>query len=124
MYRVIHDRFRPVPDTCVNGFSVHHGTRRSPRRRSELEIYLDILRALAERPLKVTQITCRTSVNWNTARDAISFLENRDLVVSRKQNDEIVYAITSRCLDLLEHLKRIEEIFGDMSRQATLPHSR
>jgi len=105
-------------------FAPHRGTNRSSRRRSELELYLDILKALAERPLKVTQITCRTSVNWNTARDAISFLENRDLVVPRAQNDEVVYAITSRCLDLLEHLRRIEEIFGGMNRQVALPQSR
>ena len=70
-------------------------------RRSKLEIYVDILKVLAQNgPLKSTHIMYKANVNCNVLRQFLDSLSQQSLIEEqtfhKKKQQKIVYAITER----------------------------
>jgi predicted transcriptional regulator len=75
------------------------------RRRSQLEIYLDIINAVAVRPLRPTHIMKSANVSYNELKKIIHTLERRDLISSEATFDGKFYQATSDGLRLLEEYR-------------------
>ena len=81
-------------------------------RRSKLEIYIAILRALAYHgKLKPTHITYKANVNCSALKECLDFLIERNLIkeqsINRKRQTRKVYAITELGLTPLRNVKEI-----------------
>jgi predicted transcriptional regulator len=80
-------------------------------RRSKLEMYIDILKVLAQRgPLKLTHIMYKANVNCSVLGAYLGFLIQKELVEERKvQRNRTVYAITQRGITVLKY-------FGELTQ--------
>ena len=82
-------------------------------RRSKLEMYIDILRVLAQKgPLKLTHIMNRTNINCDLLKQHLTFLTRYSLVnEQRLLKTRVTYAITERGLTVLDYVKKLNKIF-------------
>ena len=81
-------------------------------RRSKLEMYIDILKVLAQRgPLKLTHIMYNSNVNCSVLKKYLDFLSKQSLieeqVIPKRKTQKIVYAITERGRTSLNYFKEI-----------------
>jgi predicted transcriptional regulator len=81
-------------------------------RRSKLEMYLDLLKVLAQRDqLKLTHIMHTTNLNCSVAKKYLDFLTLQGLVEEKIiRRERIVYAITQRGLTVLKQLRELKEV--------------
>ena len=78
-------------------------------RRSKLEMYIDILRVLAQRgPLKLTHVMYKANVNCSVLKEYLDFLIQQNLVEERTVGKKrIVYALTERGLKVLKYFREL-----------------
>ena len=77
------------------------------KRRSKLEIYLDILKAVSETS-KLTHIGNMANLSWKDAVRHLSFLKQRGFVEAVKtENGREEYRLTQKGLEALETLQKI-----------------
>jgi predicted transcriptional regulator len=94
-------------------------------RRSKLEMYVDILKVLANRgPLKLTHVMYKANVNCSVLKEYLDFLIKQGLVeeqmIGRRR---MVYAVTQRGITVLRYfreLKQVLPIVEDARKQAPL----
>jgi predicted transcriptional regulator len=81
-------------------------------RRSKLEIYLDLLRVLAQcGPLKLTHIMHKANMNCGILKEYLDSLVEQGLVKQRiSGREKIVYAITQRGVIVLTKLRELKEV--------------
>lgn len=77
------------------------------KRRSRLEIHLDIIQAASLRPLRPTQIMKEANISYNELRDIISGLEKGNLLREENNFSGRYYQATEEGLRLLEDYKRL-----------------
>lgn len=95
-------------------------------RRSKLEMYIDILRVLANRgPLKLTHIMYKANVNCSVLKGYLDFLIKQNLVEERIIGKRrVVYAITPRGITVLKYfreLKKVLPIVEESRKQVLVP---
>ena len=81
-------------------------------RRSKLEMYVDILKVLANRgPLKLTHIMYKANVNCSVLRQYLDFLINQNLVeekiVGKKR---VVYGVTQKGITVLKYFRELKQV--------------
>ncbi len=81
-------------------------------RRSKMEMYIDILKVLAQRgPLKLTHIMYKCNMNCSVLKQFLDFLSKQSLieeqVIQKRKTQKIVYAITARGRTALNYFKEI-----------------
>lgn len=78
-------------------------------RRSKLEMYIDILKVLAQRgPLKLTHVMYKANVNCSVLKEYLDFLIQRNLVEERIVGKKrIVYALTENGLKVLKYFREL-----------------
>ncbi|MCJ7613993.1 winged helix-turn-helix domain-containing protein [Candidatus Bathyarchaeota archaeon] len=71
-------------------------------RRSKMEIYLDILKVLAQNgPLKLTHMMYKANVNCCVLKDYVDFLIKQELIKEKTlKKEKISYTITEKGLDI------------------------
>jgi predicted transcriptional regulator len=81
-------------------------------RRSKLEMYVDILKALAHRgPLKLTHIMYKANVNCGVLKEYLDFLLKQNLVEERNvAKSRTVFAITQRGITVLKYFWELQQI--------------
>ena len=81
-------------------------------RRSKLEMYVDILKVLAQRgPLKLTHIMYKANVNCSVLKENLDFLTKQGLVEEKiLRKERIVYAITQRGVTVLKYFRELKEV--------------
>ena len=81
-------------------------------RRSQLEMYVDILEVLAHGgPLKLTHVMYKVNVNCSVLREYLDFLTKQGLVeVKIIGKGRRVYAITQLGVTVLEQLRELKEV--------------
>ena len=81
-------------------------------RRSKLEMYVDILKVLAQKgPLKLTHIMYKANVNCSILKEYLDFLINKELVEERIATESrVVYSITQRGLTVLKYFKELKQV--------------
>jgi predicted transcriptional regulator len=85
-------------------------TKTSPKRRSQIEIYISILRALAFRSLKLTHIMQEANLSYTKVKRDVAFLKKRGLVEEQVKHDgESYFRATPEGLAVLSSYERIEE---------------
>src|SRR5512139_1303978 len=80
-------------------------------RRSKLEMYVDILKVLAQRgPLKLTHIMYKANVNCSALSEYLDFLLKQGLVEERNvKKNRIVYAVTQRGLTVIKSFRELKQ---------------
>jgi len=80
------------------------------RKRSKLEIYLDILRAIKRGVNKPTRIMYRTNLSWKPLQTILESMANQDLIRPIEVNKRRKYAITQKgenALGYFEEMMRL-----------------
>ncbi len=81
-------------------------------RRSKLEMYIDILKVLAQRgPLKLTHIMYKANVNCSVLKQYLDFLMEQNLVEERSVGKRrVVYAVSQRGITVLKHFRELKQV--------------
>ena len=95
-------------------------------RRSKLEMYIDILKVLAQRgPLKLTHVMYKANVNCSVLKEYISFLIKQGLVEEQTVGKRrLVYTVTQRGIMVLKYfreLKQVLPIVEENTNQISVP---
>ena len=77
-------------------------------RRSQMEIYVDILKAVAEGKKKPTHIMYRANLSWTRLKRYIDFLINQSLLQEEINDGASVFTLTTKGKDVIGYFKRIE----------------
>jgi predicted transcriptional regulator len=80
-------------------------------RRSKLEMYVDIIKVLAQRgPLKLTHIMYKANVNCSLLKEYLDFLIKQGLVEERTVGKQrVVYAATQRGVIVLKYFRELRQ---------------
>ena len=80
----------------------------SKMRRSKLEVYLDILKAVSEtgKPTKIGNIA---NLSWNKTRKYLEFLEINGFIRGSREGKRIEYKITEKGFEVLKILQKIKD---------------
>jgi predicted transcriptional regulator len=83
----------------------------SSLRRSKLEMYVDILKVLAQRgPMKLTHIMYKANVNCNVLKEYLGFLIKQGLIEERMiGKGSVVYANTARGTSVLTFFRELKK---------------
>ena len=73
-----------------------------------MEIYIDILKAVAEGKKKPTHIMYRANLSWTRLKRYIDFLINQGLLQEGINDDASVFILTTKGKDVIGYFKRIE----------------
>ena len=81
-------------------------------RRSKLEMYVDILKVLAQRgPLKLTHVMYKANVNCSVLKEYLDFLIRQNLVEEQIIGKRrVVYAITQRGITVLKYFRELKQV--------------
>ena len=79
-------------------------------RRSKLEMYIDILKVLAQRgPLKLTHIMYKANVNCSVLKEYLDFLINQKLIEEKTVGKKrIVYVVAEKGLEVLKYFRELK----------------
>ena len=81
-------------------------------RRSKLEMYIDILKVLAQRgPLKLTHVMYKANVNCSILKEYLEFLIKQGLVEERTVGKRrLLYAVTQRGITVLKYFRELKQV--------------
>ena len=79
-------------------------------RRSKLEMYIDILKVLAQKgPLKLTHIMYKANVNCSVLKEYLDFLIQQELVQEKTVGKKrIVYVVSDKGLKVLKYFRELK----------------
>ena len=79
-------------------------------RRSKMEMYLDILKILAQKgPLKLTHVMYKANVNCCVLKKYLEFLTQNDLVKEKTlRKQKIIYEISEKGLAVLKNFRELQ----------------
>ena len=92
-------------------------------RRSKMEIYLDILKTLAQKgPLKLTHIMYKSNVNCCVLKEYLDFLIQQELVEEKTAGKKrIVYAVSEKGLKVLKYFRELKIMLPLVEDKANIP---
>jgi predicted transcriptional regulator len=92
-------------------------------RRSKLEMYVDILKVLAQgEPLNLTHIVYKANVNCNVLKEYLSFLVKQGLIEERVVGKgKVVYANTARGISVLKFFRELDKPLPIIEDSKILP---
>ena len=81
-------------------------------RRSKLEMYIDILKVLAQRgPLKLTHVMYKANVNCSVLKEYMAFLIKQGLVEEQTVGKHrLVYTVTQRGIMVLKYFRELKQV--------------
>jgi len=92
------------------------------KRRSKLEIYLDILKAVSETG-RLTHIGNLANLSWKDTMKHLGFLEHKGFVKAMKTgNGRSEYSLTQKGLEALEALQKIAEALSPKDQSVIIMH--
>ena len=84
-------------------------------KRSRLEIYLDVLKVIANGTSKATRIMYNSNLSWKPLKETLEFLTKQGLIEVKKHRRSKRYYITSKGLRVLEYFKKLQELLSPPS---------
>lgn len=78
------------------------------KRRSKLELYLEVLRAINKGVNKPTNIMYKCNLSWMNLKEILNSLLKQNLISVIEENGRRVYGLTDRGRDFLEYLSRAQ----------------
>ncbi|MEM2166359.1 MAG: DUF4364 family protein [Candidatus Bathyarchaeia archaeon] len=82
------------------------------KKRSKLEIYLDVLRVIRAGYSKPTNIMYKSNLSWITLRDILDSLVERGLITMLEKDGRKLYFITSKGKSVLNSLEEAYSILS------------
>ena len=82
-------------------------------RRSKLEMYIDILKVLAQNgPMKLTHVMYKANVNCSVLKEYLEFLIQQNLIeeqitLKKRNKTKVGYAITERGRNVLRYFNEV-----------------
>ena len=92
-------------------------------KRSRLEVYFDVLKAIGEGVDKPTRIMYKANLSWNTLEDALSTLVNKEFVVEKKIGNSRRYLLSNKGQNALEHFNKALESLSTSTNLIVLRRS-
>jgi predicted transcriptional regulator len=95
-------------------------------RRSKMEMYIDILKVLAQNgPLKLTHVMYKANVNCSVLKEYLDFLIQQNLIeeqiLHKKRNKtKTRYAVTERGKTVLKYFNEVNRAF-QITTEANVP---
>ena len=80
------------------------------RKRSRLEIYLDILRVLKKGERKPTRIMYRTNLSWTPLQEILESMVSQEIIKKIEVNKRKEYVITKKGLNVLRYFEEMMEL--------------
>lgn len=81
------------------------------RKRSKMELYLEVLRAINRGVNKPTNIMYKCNLSWTNSREILNSLVEQNLVTVIENNNRRIYRITERGKKILEYFENAPDIF-------------
>ena len=89
---------------------------RGSLRRSQLEIFVDILKVIKEKPLRLSHITLKAKINFITVNTCLIQLSHHNLikerVVKKRKQENTFFAITNEGIRFLKIFQQISVMFS------------
>ena len=82
------------------------------RKRSKLEIYLDVLEKINEGVSRPTNIMYKCNLSWRPLREILETLMNRGLIREVEQHNYRCYVITEKGRETLIYFRKIVRAFN------------
>ena len=79
-------------------------------KRSRIEIYLDILRAIRKGVYKPTRIMYRTNLSWKPLMHILDAMMEQDLIISENTGRHVTYKITEKGMNVLNYFNKAMEL--------------
>jgi predicted transcriptional regulator len=95
-------------------------------RRSKMEMYVDILKVLAQNgPLKLTHVMYKANVNCKVLKQNLDFLINQNLIeeqITRKKRNKtkVRYAITEKGRTVIKYFNEVNRAL-QITNKKTIP---
>ena len=80
-----------------------------PLKRSRLEIYLDVLKAISKGTNKPTRIMYRTNLSWKPLTKILESLVDQGLVIREENCGHVTYRITEKGKNILGYFNKAME---------------
>ncbi|MEM2423559.1 MAG: winged helix-turn-helix domain-containing protein [Candidatus Bathyarchaeia archaeon] len=80
------------------------------RKRSKLEVYLDVLRAVNKGESKPTRIMYKTNLSWVPLQEILDFLVSQDLLREEESSKRKEYFITEKGKRVLAYLNGLANL--------------
>ena len=81
-----------------------------------MEIYIDILKAVADGKRRPTHIMYRANLSWTRLKKYLDFLMSQGLLRETLDDGATIFAITPKGKDVLGYFKRIESVLYSTNR--------
>lgn len=81
-----------------------------------MEIYIDILKAVADGKRRPTHIMYRANLSWTRLKKYLDFLMTQNLLEEALDDGATIFAITAKGKDVLGYFKRIESVLYNANR--------
>lgn len=91
------------------------------RKRSKMELYLDVLRAISRGVDKPTNIMYKCNLSWANSREILSSLLEQGLITVTENENRRIYRITERGREVLEYFSRAQGLLM-IHRRRRNPH--
>lgn len=88
-------------------------------RRSKMEIYIDILKAVADGRRKPTHVMHHANLPWTRMKKCLDFLLDQSLLVEEEYEGSQIFSLTLRGKEVLAYHKKIEVHLSE--RKIALP---
>jgi len=80
-----------------------------PSKRSKIEIYLDVLKAIKKGTCKPTRIMYRTNLSWKPLMEVLDSLNNQGLITVKQDGNHSFYEITEKGKNVLQYFSKAME---------------
>jgi predicted transcriptional regulator len=92
-------------------------------RRSRLEIYIDIMRAIGVGRTKFTRVMYDSNTSWQVLQDNLRSLIKSGFVETQQIGKRKIYRLTDEGVALVNNYKKIENSLFVMSREEHAPNN-
>ncbi len=79
-------------------------------KRSRLEIYLDVLKAIKKGTRKPTRIMYKTNLSWKPLMKVLESLTAQGFIVMKNENNHIFYEMTEKGKNILRYFSEAMEL--------------
>jgi predicted transcriptional regulator len=88
-------------------------------RRSKLEVFVDILRVVAEEgEIRRTRVMYRANLAWKVLKEALETLEAKGIVKSEQKPSGVFVSLTNEGYSVLRRFDEFETVFTPSTRGA------
>ena len=86
-------------------------------RRSKMEIYVDILEAVAAGNERPTRIMFKANLSWLILQEALDYLMTSGLLQETAERGRRIYGVTTKGLNIIEDFRRVR---GELTNSPNL----